>query len=166
MESDGILYGVESIHFQGKELGWISEEGLTPGGEAPTKTRIYAAQKRDAPVKVLKSNPGTMLWSFVLIQLMASNLVDVMGGTAEVDGTYTPDEGEKELQGVFDLKLVSGQTIRMYNALLTANFANNINMSGVLGVSCEIEVMKPEGGGASYKIFPPGVTLPAVGGEG
>lgn len=157
MEDDGILYGVESIHFKGKELGYISEEGMAPGGESPSKTRVFAAQKRDAPIKVLKSSPGTKLWTFTLIQLMAQNMVDVMGGTAEPDGSYTPAEDEVELQGVFDLKCVSGHTIRMYNALLTSNFANNINMSGVLGIACEIEMQKPTDGGPSFKMFPPGV---------
>jgi hypothetical protein len=159
---DGILYGVESIHFNGKELGYISEEGMAPGGESPSKTRVFAAQKRDAPVKVLKSNPGTKLWSFTLIELRAENLTDVLGGTADLDGSYTPDEDGVELQGVFDLKCVSGHTIRMNNALLTANFANNINMSGVLGVACEIEMQKPPGGGPPYKIYPPDVKPPAL----
>ncbi|NDW13204.1 hypothetical protein D0T50_09890 [Bacteroides sp. 214] len=160
-ENDGILYGVKSLKFSNNQLGYISEDGLAPGGEAPSKTRIFAAQKRDTPIKVLKSNPGTKLWSFTLIQLDAANLVKVMGGSNE-NGVYTPDSDDVELQGVFDLECVSGHTIRMHNALLTANFANNINMSGVLGVACEIEMMKPEDGGASFTIYPPNAEVPAV----
>lgn len=159
---DGILYGVQDIKFKNKVLGYIAEEGMTPGGDQPTKTRVFAAQKRDAPVVVLKSNPGTKLWTFTLIELKAQNLVDVMGGTAEADGTYTPAEDEVELKGVFDIQFVSGETMRMFNALMTANFTNSVNMSGVFGVACEIEMMKPAEGGPPFKIYPAGVDPDAL----
>lgn len=157
----GAIYGVKDIKFNGKALGLISEEGLQPGGESPSKTRIWSAQKRNAPFAVIKSNPGTKVWTFTMIDLVASNMADIMGGTAEEDGTYTPPVEDKEVEGVFDIYTTSGHVLRIFNGFLTCNFSNGINFSNVLGVGCELE-MQEAADGPAYKIFPPGVEPPAV----
>lgn len=157
----GAIYGVTNILFEGKALGLISEDGLQPGGEAASKRRVWAAQKRNAPFAIIKSNPGTKMWTFTMIEMNASNMVDVMGGTAGEDGTYTPPTEDKEVEGVFDIKTTSGHTLRINNGFLTCNFANGLNFSNVLGVACELE-MQEAGEKPAYKIFPPGVEPPAA----
>lgn len=46
------------------------------------------------------------------------------------------------MQGVFDIETVTGHTIRIYNGVLTCNFANGINFSNVLGIECELEMQE------------------------
>lgn len=163
MATDGIIYGVNDLIFKGKTLGYISEDGLTPAGESPSKTNIWAAQKRDAPVKILTSTPGTIAWTFNLIDLKGESLKDVIGGEVDENGIYTPEADSKELEGVFDIKTADGSTIRFFNATLSANFSQNLNMSGVLAMACQLNVMKPADGGASWKLYPAGATVPAQG---
>ena len=161
IKNDGAIYGVTALKYNGVSLGLISEDGLQPGGDSPSKTRVWAAQKRNAPFAVIKSNPGTKVWTFILIELIPSNIVMVMGGTAEDDGSYTPPTEDKEVEGVFDISTTSGHTLRINKGLLTCNFTNGINFSNVLGISCELE-MQEAGDDPAYKIYPPGVEPPAV----
>lgn len=160
IKDDGAIYGIKALKLNGKELGLISDEGLQAGGDAPTKNRIWASQRRNAPFKTIKASPGTKLWTFNLIELTAANMVQVMGGTAGEDGSYTPPTEDKEVSGIVDLECYSGHTIRIYNGLLTCNFANGINFSNLLGVSCELE-MQEAGDKPPYKVFPAGVVPPA-----
>ena len=69
-ENDGAIYGVKDIFLNGVKLGLISEDGLQPGGDSPTKTRIWAAQKRNAPFLVIKSTPGSKNWTFTMIEMI------------------------------------------------------------------------------------------------
>ena len=68
-EHDGFIYGLESFVFDGKELGLISNDGLDWGGDEPSTNKIWAAQKRSAPVKEIEENPGTSEIEFDLIEL-------------------------------------------------------------------------------------------------
>ena len=120
MENTGAIYGVSSLKYNGSALGLISEDGMQPGGDSPTKNRIWAAQKRSAPFAVIKGTPGTKMWTFTLIELLAENMVQVMGGTADGQGNYTPPTEDKDVQGVFDIGCTTGHTIRIYNGLLPA----------------------------------------------
>lgn len=158
---DGAIYGVKAISFNGVKLGLISEDGLQPGGEAPTKTRVWSAQKRNAPFVVIKTNPGIKVWSFTLIEMLAKNIQTLNGGTVEEDGSYTPPTEDMELEGVIDIETVTGHTVRLNNGLLTTSFANGFNFSNVLGLACELE-MQEAGALPAYKIYPPGVEPPKV----
>lgn len=160
-EDSGAIYGVKDIFFNGVKLGLISEEGLQPGGDAPTKTRVWAAQKRNAPFVVIKTNPGTKVWSFTLIEMKAENMKAVNGGTVADDNSYEPPTEDLELEGVVDIVAVSGHTLRLNNGLLTATFANGFNFTTTLGLACELE-MQEAGTLPAYKIYPPGVTPPEV----
>lgn len=160
-ELTGAVYGLKALKHNGKELGLISEDGMQPGGDSPTKTRIWAAQKRNAPFVVLKTTPGTKVWTFTLIELRAKNIEQVMGGKADEQGNYTPPTDDKDVGGVFDIECTSGQTIRVYNGVLTCNFANGINFSNVLGISCELEMQDAGEGKPAFKVFAPGQVPPA-----
>lgn len=159
-ENTGAIYGVKALKHNGKELGLISEDGMQPGGDSPSKTRIWAAQKRNAPFAVLLTTPGTKMWTFTLIELKAENMAQVMGGEADAQGNYVPPEEDQNVDGVFDIECVTGHTIRIYNGMLTCNFANGINFSNVLGVSCELEMQDAGTGKKPYKIFAPGQKPP------
>ena len=155
----GAIYGVSDLLYNGVKMGLISEDGMQPGGDSPTKNRIYSAQKRNAPFAVIMASPGSKMWSFTLIELLPKNLVQVMGGKEETDGSYTPPTEDKAVNGVVDIKTTTGHTIRIYNGNLIANFANGLNYSNVLGIACELE-MQEVANGVPYRIYPPGATVP------
>ena len=155
----GAIYGVSDLIYNGVKMGLISEDGLQTGGDSPTKNRVWSAQKRNAPFAVIMASPGSKMWTFTLIELLPKNMVQVMGGKEESDGSYTPPAEDKAINGVFDIKTVTGHTIRIYNGNLTANFANGLNYSNVLGISCELE-MQEVAEGVAYRIYPPGATVP------
>lgn len=159
--NDGAIYGVTNLKYNGVNLGLISEDGLQPGGDAPTKTRIWASQKRSAPFKVLKSSPGTKLWTLTLIELTGENMKQVMGGEVDESGNYTPPTEDKEVSGIFDIECTSGHTIRIYNGTLTCNFSNGINFTNVLGIECELEMQDAGTGKSPYKVFAPGQVPPS-----
>ena len=62
------IYGLDSLTFMKKELGYISEEGLQWGGDKPEKVKINAAKVKTVPVKIITKNAGTQLDSVKLIQ--------------------------------------------------------------------------------------------------
>ena len=159
--NDGFIYGLDSFVFNKKALGYISEEGLAWGGDKPEKVKINAAQIKSGPVKVITKNSGSQLFTFKLIELKGENCKDVMGGEVAADGSYTPPAKLVDLEGMADIKCNSGHTIRVYKGSLSAKPAGNINGSEVLALECELEALAPDGGGAPYKIFAPGVVPPA-----
>lgn len=155
----GAIYGVSDIFFNGVKMGLISEDGLQPGGDSPTKNRVFSSQKRNAPFVVILASPGTKMWAFTLIELLPKNIVQVMGGTVEEDGSYSPPDEDKAINGVVDIKTTSGHTIRIFNGNIIANFTNGLNFTNVLGIACELE-MQEVAGGKPFKIYNPGSTVP------
>ena len=156
-ENNGLIYGIGKLMFSGKEIGWISQDGLAPAGEDAQTTPIYAAQVPDGPVDELVTSPGTIAFSFTLIQLNAQNCVDLLGGEIrEKDGAYDPPEAFTNLEGPFEVDCVSGHKIEIPRGKINGKLANNINMSGVLGFACTVKCLKPtETGKKRYRIIPP-----------
>lgn len=153
--NDGLTYGLDQFTFNGKVLGYISEEGLAWGGDKPEKVKINAAQVKTGPVKVITKNNGTNVITFKLIQLKGENCKDVMGGEVAADGTYTPPVKITDLTGPAEIKCDSGHTISISNGSLSAKISGNINGSELLAIECELELLAATDGGAAYKILPP-----------
>ena len=142
-KNTGAIYGVKALKYNGKALGLISEDGLQPGGDSPSKTRIWAAQKRNAPFAVLKSTPGTKTWTFTLIELSADNMIQVMGGTKESTGVYVPPTEDKDVQGVFDIETVFLYPWAVtFDALGVFGFAAMMIFLIVLGVAYFYEIRR------------------------
>ena len=161
-ENDGAIYGVKDIFLNGVKLGLISEDGLQPGGDSPSKTRIWAAQKRNAPFLVIKSTPGSKNWTFTMIEMIPDNIIQVNGGTVDEQGVYTAPSNEMEIEGVVDIHATSGHVLRIYRGMITSNFANGFNFTQSLGMACELEMQEGVGDTPAYRIFPPGVTPPEL----
>ncbi len=156
-ENNGLIYGVGKVTFGGKEIGWLSQEGLQPKGEAKQTTPVYAAQVHDGPVDELVSTPSTVAFGFKLIQLNPEMCKDLFGGTINsVDGAYEAPDGFEDLEGAFTVECVSGHTIEIPRARLSGELADSISMSGVLSYDCTVTCLKPtEAGKARYRIVPP-----------
>lgn len=163
--SNGLMYGVAAVQFkaagaegQEKTLGWLDENGMQPAGNAPTFMDIMAAQITDGPVDSIMTNPGSDAFTMNLIQLNAQSMVDMFGGKAEADGSYTPPT-KKVASGVLTISMHSGHSFRVFNARLSCNgFQNGINMQNVLAMGIRVDILKPtDGKERRYRIYPPGV---------
>lgn len=163
--SNGLLYGLAELLFkkhgdsqQEKTFGWIDENGLQPAGNEPQFLDVYAAQVTDGPVESIQQNPGSDAFTLNLIRWKAQELVDIFGGKAEADGSYTPPENFTT-SGVLTIKMHSGHSFRIFNARLTkTTFQNGLNMQGVLGFGIRVDMLKPtDGKGRRWRSYPPGV---------
>ena len=154
--SDGFIYGLDKLTFGGKEFGYISEEGLTPGGDAPTTTQIRAAQAHNAVVKTLFTTPGSKQFTFSLIQLKGESWQDVFGGDVDADGVYSAPAIEAIQEGKAVINCSSGHTIVVQKASLVGNLANAINLTQTLAISCTMEILVPADGSSPFQIYPPG----------
>lgn len=161
--SNGLIYGLAEFAFKPESeeedviLGWISEDGLQPAGNEAQFLDIYAAQVTDGPVDSIMQNPGSDAFNCTLIQLKADNLVKVFGGKAEADDSWTPPTTFVKT-GVATLKTHSGHHMRIFSARVSkSNFANGINMSNVLGIGINVQMMKPKDKDRRFRIYPPGV---------
>lgn len=156
--NDGLIYGLDELVFGTKTFGFISEEGLQAGGDAPSTTQIRAAQKGNSVVKNLITTPGSKQFTFTLIQLKGENFVDVFGGTVDTKGIYSAPAKEEIKEGVAKIKCASGHTIVIPKASLSGNLAQALNLSQTLAVSCTMDILTPDGLEAPFKIYPPGET--------
>jgi hypothetical protein len=154
---DEYIYGLNKLTFGGKVLGYIKDDGLSAGGDAPSKTQIRAAQVKNAVVKVLVTTPGSKKFTFNLIQLKGADFKDVFGGTVDATtGVYTAPATEDVREGAAVIECHSGHAIEIERASLTGNLAGAINLTETLSIACEMEILIPEGGGSPFKVYPPG----------
>ena len=160
--SNGLIFGLAQVMFapdQGDEveLGWISEEGLSPSGSAASFTDIYAAQVTDGPVDSIMSNPGSDAFDMTLIQLKADNLSKIFGGKAEADGSWTPPSSFVKT-GVVTFKAHSGHSMRIFKARVSkSQFQNGLNMNNVMGIGINVQMLKDADKERRFRIYPPGV---------
>ena len=152
--SNGLIFGLAQVMFapdQGTEveLGWISEEGLSPSGSAASFTDIYAAQVTDGPSDA---------FDMTLIQLKADNLSKIFGGKAEADGSWTPPSSFVKT-GVVTFKAHSGHSMRIFKARVSkSQFQNGLNMNNVMGIGINVQMLKDADKERRFRIYPPGVT--------
>ena len=143
MANDGFIYGLDEFYFNGKKLGYISEDGLQPSGDEPATTAVRAAQARNAVVKNILTSPGTDRFNFNVIELKKENIVTVFGGTA-VGDAYTAPRVKAALEGRAFIKCFSGHKIDIPKASLTSNLAGTINLAGVMQIACKLEIAVPD----------------------
>lgn len=162
--SNGLMYGVAKVTFkaagaegQEKTLAWLDENGMHPAGNAPSFLDVFAAQITDGPVDSIMTNPGSDAFTMNLIQLNAQSMVDVFGGKAGTDGSYTPPS-KMLANGVLTITMHSGHGFRIFNARLSRNgFQNGINMQNVLAMGIRVDMLKPaDGKDRRYRTYPPG----------
>jgi hypothetical protein len=159
--SDGIIYGLDKFKFNSKVFGYISEDGLAPGGDAPSTTKVRAAQLRNAVVKSLLTTPGSITFTFTLIQLKGENFKDVFGGTVdETTGVYSAPAIQQIQEAPAEIECASGHKLVFPKANLIGNFSGAVNLAQTLAISCTVEILTPDGGGSPWQSYPPGETVP------
>jgi len=159
--NNDFINGLDQFIFNGSEFGYISEEGLQPGGDQPQMTDIRAAQLQNAIVKTLLTTPGNIQFTFALVQTGSKGFKDSFGGTVDpATGVYSAPAKIAAMEGPATIKCFSGHTIVIPKASLTANLAGAINITDVLRISCTIKVLTPDDGGSPFQIYPPGQNPP------
>lgn len=136
------VYGLASLTFMGQTIGDISEDSIRFGGNEPTETHVFSAQKRGAPVIVLQGTPGTIEMEFDLINLHPTHLAVVMGGTVR-DKAWTAPTGAVKKEGDFVLTTGDG-TIYRGKASLTARFDGSLKWDELLKVKCKMTLLEGE----------------------
>jgi len=158
--NDGYIYGLDEFLFNGKKIGYVSEEGITFSGDAPSTTQIRAAQARNAVVKTLVNNPGSDKCEFTLIELKKENIAAVFGGSVSA-GVYSAPRAKNPLEGRAFIKCFSGHKIDIPKAVLTSNLSGSISLSAVLQIKCTMDMNLPDDGvSGPFKIYGPGETVP------
>ena len=149
-EHDGFIYGLESFVFDGKELGLISNDGLDWGGDEPSTNKIWAAQKRSAPVKEIEENPGTSEIEFDLIELKPANLVQVRGGTTSKNGKkWNAPSKRIKLEGPVVIRSADGAETEAAKVSLLAYPRGKYDYSDVMKIHCKATFLLPDDSAAS-----------------
>lgn len=144
-QHDGFIYGLEAFVFNGKELGLISNGGLDWGGDEPSSNKIWAAQKRAAPVKEIEENPGTSVIEFDLIELKPQNLVQVMGGTTSKDGKkWNAPARRIALEGPVVIRSADGAETEAAKVSLLAYPKGKYDYSDVMKIHCKATFLLPD----------------------
>lgn len=158
-ENDGIVVLLDALVFNGKKIGYVSEDGMDWGGESAEYLRVWAAQKRNAPVKKLKKKAATNVITFNLIELRAQNCADVMGGDVEDEKWNFPSDSVM-LEGPLKILSGTGQTIEIYKVSLDGAIRGTLGGDDPLRIECEMEMELPEDGGSPGCMYP---TEPSIG---
>lgn len=158
----GFVYGLSSFHFNDVELGLISEDSVSFGGDEPSFTPIFAAQKRGAPVLNLLDSPGSIVLEGDFIEIKPDQLAKILGGTAQGNKWKAP---EKPVIKEGKLKIVSsdGTTFSAARASLSARLTGALKHNEVLKVHFKVTILD-NGTSEPYFIETPGAAVPGIGG--
>lgn len=149
--NDGHIMLLDELVMGGKTIGLISQEGIDWGGDKPTYNKLFAAQRRGGPVKKVLATPGTNMFTFQMIQLLAENCVALAGGTATGDKWDAPSD-VVTIEGPAQIKTGTGQLIDIKMLSLNAVVRGKLGNSGNLYLDCEAEVITPTDGTSPFSI--------------
>ena len=131
-------------------MGLISNDGLDWGGDEPSTNKIWAAQKRSAPVKEIEENPGTSEIEFDLIELKPANLVQVMGGTTSKNGKkWNAPSKRIKLEGPVVIRSADGSETEAAKVSLLAYPRGKYDYSDVMKIHCKATFLLPDDSAAS-----------------
>lgn len=152
VKNDGIIMLLDAVYFNGKLIGYISDEGLDWSGEDEKKVEVNASQRRDAPIKELVTRGATNEVSFNMIELIPENLQAILGGNVVGDrwdapSTTVVSEGElKVLCG-------TGHTVLYPKGSMSGKIRGKIGGDQPLYIATKVKGLKVEGKPA-LSIFP------------
>ena len=170
MASKKFIYGIASVKFNQKLIGYIEKGSWDWGGTKPESTDIEAEQVPDAPVLTLISKNATIAPTFNLIQLDYENMAAVAGGElVGSEGRYTGWKAPTklvEIRGPWEIEFVSGQTMKIPNGTILSNLGGKLTLTEVSKMECLLKVNKPETSGAApYEINNTGASSGGSGGS-
>lgn len=150
------MYGIGAVRFGSKVIGYIEKGSWDWGGKKPETVDVEAEQVPTAPVLTLVTKNGTIAPTFNLIQLDYENLHLALGGTlVGTSGAYTGWESPVdlvELRDECEIDLVSGQTVVIPAATLTANLGGKLTLTEVSKLECQLTANMPLDGKKPYSV--------------
>ena len=151
------MYGIGEVRFGEKIIGYIEKNSWDWGGSKPETVDVEAEQVPTAPVLTLVTKNGTIAPTFNLIQLDYENLHLALGGTLVGDsGAYTGWKAPTslvELRDKCEIDLVSGQTVIIPAATLTANLGGKLTLTEVSKLECKLTANMPSDGSEPYQVL-------------
>lgn len=150
---DGYIMLLDALYFDDVKVGNVSQDGIDWSGDSAEYINLYAAQVRSAPVKKVKKKGATNVLSFTLIELLAANCAAVMGGTANGEKWDAPED-DVYLEGPVKILAGTGQTIDIKKVVLDGAVRGQLGGDTPLGIDCEMEMVRPDGGGSPFSIYP------------
>lgn len=142
--NDGFMMLLDEVSFGGKVLGLISAEGLTWGGDDPTIFDLNAAQLRNGPVKSLVTSPGTDQFTFQMIQLIAENMQDILGGDINGENFLAPEVVQTQ-EGTLTIKTGTGQTISIHRASMYGKVRGQLGGTNNLYINTVAKILSEKG---------------------
>lgn len=155
-------YGIASIKFKDFLIGYIEKNSFDLGGQKGDVTKIEGEQVPGTPVLVILQSNGTISPTFNVIQVNYENMQNLLGGYLH----YKTEDSEKknpigwtapkeliQLEGPWQIDLVSGSSILIPKALLLADFGGKLTLTETSKIECSLEPSVSEDGGQPYGIF-------------
>lgn len=153
------MYGIGEVLYRGEKIGYIAKNSFDLGGVKPEAAEIEAEQVPGSPVLVIAQSNGKIGPKFDMIQLSFESLQQLLGGRLiknsenKVTG-WTAPRSAMVMEGPWELKLVSGQSILIPNATLLADLAGKLTLTETAKIEVELKVAMPaEEGVPPYGVF-------------
>lgn len=153
------MYGIGEVRYRGEKIGYIAKNSFDLGGVKPEAAEIEAEQVPGSPVLVIAQSNGKIGPKFDMIQLSFESLQQLLGGCLiknsenKVTG-WTAPRSAMVMEGPWELKLVSGQSILIPNATLLADLAGKLTLTETAKIEVELKVAMPaEEGVPPYGVF-------------
>ena len=154
MANKKFIYGIASVKFNQKLIGYIEKGSWDWGGTKPESTDIEAEQVPDAPVLTLLNKNATIAPTFNLIQLDYENIAAVSGGElVGSEGSYTGWKAPTdlvEIRGPWEIEFVSGQIMKIPNGTILSNLGGKLTLTEVSKMECQLKVNKPDTAGINH----------------
>lgn len=153
------MYGIGEVRYRGTKVGYIAKNSFDLGGVKPEAAEIEAEQAPGSPVLVIGQSNGKIGPKFDMIQLGFESLQLLLGGRLHKnnDGTitgWTAPRSAMVMEGPWELKLVSGQSILIPNATLLTDLAGKLTLTETAKIEVELKVAMPaEEGVPPYGVF-------------
>lgn len=153
------MYGIGEVRYRGTKVGYIAKNSFDLGGVKPEAAEIEAEQAPGGPVCVIPQSNGKIGPKFDMIQLTFESLQQLLGGRLlkNSDNTitgWTAPRSAMVLEGPWELKLVSGQSILIPNATLLSDLAGKLTLTETAKIEVELKVAMPaEDGVPPYGVF-------------
>jgi len=155
--NDGFMMLLDEVSFGGKAIGLISADGLTWGGDDPTIFDLNAAQLRNGPVKSLIISPGTDQFTFQMIQLIAENIQDIIGGDINGENFSAPEIMQTK-EDIMSIKTGTGQMISIPKASMYGKVRGQLGGTNNLYINTVAKILAQQG----VSPFSIGPTVPDV----
>lgn len=146
--NNNFMYGIGEVRYRGTKIGYIAKNSFDLGGVKPEAAEIEAEQVPGSPVLVIAQSNGKIGPKFDMIQLTFESLQQLLGGRLlkNSDNTitgWTAPRSAMVLEGPWELKLVSGQSILIPNATLLSDLAGKLTLTETAKIEVELKVAMP-----------------------